>query len=767
MAFCCASLGLLLAGCGSGSDGAAGPAGPAGLAGESAYQIAVANGFTGTEAEWLTSLAVSAAAVEPESCAVCHKHAGSEHQGLYNQYKDASTLAVTIDNVTNNLNVDSVTYTSTLTFTIKKDGQPYVDATLAGLEQKRYGAVTYDSATRKFTNAFTYGSLTSLGAGQYQVKYATAPALTNYEVYVYVADNKIVGTEGMQLYSDVGSAGVGFGTLAPASPDKYVSTVNVASCEKCHGTPYMKHGYRSAQVAGLPDFAACKICHNDDGNGGHPDWQVLVDNPQRHATIGTTPLTDAEKTKYAYKKSVMNDVHMSHAMEFPYPQSMANCATCHEGKLAQTTSDANFSLTTCKSCHPVDGGTDTADATGKFAVDTRPLALKTLLPHVIPADGICNNCHRAGGIAPVFSSIHTGYNKKIYADSTGTRYANVFTGAIGAVTLSNNVLTINFSVTKNGGAGIALTAADVVPTVLVGLYGYDTKDFLVGPHISHADGKRNLEAVYGTAHPRITSVSAANGNWQVKADLSTWAAQIADGTIKRAEIAFLPTLKNAAGDTLALNAPSKTFNLATGALVASAAPIVKEAGGCNTCHDALGTTFHSGDRGGNIVVCRLCHTPQSGGSHLEMQSRSIDSYVHAIHSFEAFDIKNINFDDAVEADRYNLHVEHVYPNFTILNCESCHTAGTYEVPDQAKSLPGVLSASNVIKGKTRNIGTVPSYVAGPASRACGSCHRAMMIKEDSAGELAAFNQHTKIFGYLVESTTGIWESVVATIMALF
>ena len=29
----------------------------------------------------------------------------------------------------------------------------------------------------------------------------------------------------------------------------------------------------------------------------------------------------------------MNDVHMSHAMEFPYPQSMSNCVTCHEGKL--------------------------------------------------------------------------------------------------------------------------------------------------------------------------------------------------------------------------------------------------------------------------------------------------------------------------------------------------------------------------------------------------------------------------------------------------
>ena len=30
---------------------------------------------------------------------------------------------------------------------------------------------------------------------------------------------------------------------------------------------------------------------------------------------------------YAYKTTLMNDVHMSHAMEFPYPQSMSNCVS--------------------------------------------------------------------------------------------------------------------------------------------------------------------------------------------------------------------------------------------------------------------------------------------------------------------------------------------------------------------------------------------------------------------------------------------------------
>ena len=57
---------------------------------------------------------------------------------------------------------------------------------------------------------------------------------------------------------------------------------------------------------------------------------------------------------------------------------------------------------------------------------------------------------------------------------------------------------------------------------------------------------------------------------------------------------------------------------------------------------------------------------------------------------------------------------------------------------------GVLSASWDIAD--RNIGTVPEAVTGPASRACGGCHRARMTNRDLAGDLASFNAHTEAFG---------------------
>ena len=112
-----------------------------------------------------------------------------------------------------------------------------------------------------------------------------------------------------------------------------------------------------------------------------------------------------------------------------------------------------------------------------------------------------------------------------------------------------------------------------------------------------------------------------------------------------------------------------------------------------------------------------------------------------------------------------------FPKHGVTDCESCHNPGTYNVPNQSKSLPGILSASeNELKGKTRNIANIPSYVTGPASRACGSCHRAELINEDEANGIATFNAHIAQYGYMVEAgdkPVSTLESVWTQIMGLF
>jgi hypothetical protein len=237
------------------------------------------------------------------------------------------------------------------------------------------------------------------------------------------------------------------------------------------------------------------------------------------------------------------------------------------------------------------------------------------------------------------------------------------------------------------------------------------------------------------------------------------------------EIGVIPTLENADGVTLALDAPSRTFDLGTNDFDDGFySEIVRVEDGCENCHDALATNYHSPDRGGNIIVCRMCHITKSGGSHLEMQSRSIDSYAHAIHAGQAFDIGDIDFSDPVQALHYDHHIEFPYPTHGIANCESCHEPDTNNVPDQTMSLPGLLSASDTVESKDRKIGEVPEYVTGPASRACGACHRAELINEDAVGELIPFNWHTKQGGYLIEAgddDVGTLLGVIDEIMALF
>ena len=743
--------------------GPAGPAGPAGSPGPTGPA-----GPAGPQGPSGTSVTLTSA--EPESCDICHPNAGTQHQASYDElYQDG---VITVTNVAYKYASPG---THTVTFKMTKDGAPFDPSQADSLSIL---FVPYTGTAFEFEPAMERldikGTITYDGAGGVTSKlsssdpaYAQNLGSINGLIVIYGRDDT-VGRLPARVQQDKYPFAAVYET---GSGVDYVSPANVAGCEKCHTIPYLKHGYIYGEVNHDPttDFYTCKACHLDNGEGGHYEWQLLVNDPPLAAAYlaGTTDLTAEQKAQYAYETTVMNDVHMSHAMEFPYPQSMSNCVTCHEGKLDTILTDANFKIETCKSCHPV---------TGSAEYGTDKLALKTILPSPIH-DSMdlntvdCASCHSAGNSlnAAVFSDIHTGYDKMIYTDS-GVKYSDVITVTIDSASISNNKLDFKFSAAENPTlAGIAVT--DITPTVMVGLYGYDTKDYIVGPHERDANNVRLLEYVVGEDHPRYTTVSSSGGSWEVIADLSTWADLIANKTVKRVEIAVIPTL-NYTGTILALNAPSRTFDLAANAFDDNYySPIVKVTDGCNNCHEALATNYHSPDRGGNIVVCRLCHITKSGASHLEMESRSIDSYVHAIHSGQAFDIADINFNDPVEALHYNEHIEFPYPVHGITDCVSCHVEGTNNVPDQAKSLPGVLSASDSpLDGWNRNIGEIPIYVTGPASRACGGCHRAVLINEDAASELISFNQHTKQGGYLIEGgddVTATLNTVIHEVMANF
>jgi len=750
----------VLAGCGSdGKDGAPGAAGPQGPVGP--------EGPAGPPGEDLTYVA------EPESCSVCHADVGEKkHQAIYDDYLDPSNLAMQITSVKSVANGGK--YDVSMTVSITQNGMPFTDG-LTSLDQARFYIQGYDAATRFFpksmNKSFSASNATVVSPGVYKLTatgVSYAPEKSNAFAYGYIAkdrlDTEIAGH--LDLYDNLASAGLAFGDA-----DEYDSYANVEGCEKCHGAPYRKHGYREAAVAGLATFSSCKVCHYDDRDGGHKDWQQIVDDPVAWGN-GDDPNANPQ---YAYKANVMNDVHMSHAMEFPYPQSMANCTTCHEGKMDKVTADEFFVAETCKSCHGIKARPAEYDSLNFYAKRAKSMetiwAENNVAWHDIGDN--CLSCHDGNGVGPHFSALHTGYDSVIY-NANHERYTDLYTAQITSVSMADGKVDIRF--TSN-------TDLMTAPTVLVSFYGYDAKQFIVSAHSRDADRNRLGEFTIGGTSPYFTEeADSVQSNWHVTMDTNALPADvgvadmIASGAIRNLEVSIRPTVV-VDGVTVATNGVSKTLNLASNSVddnYFKGANAVVDVAGCNKCHDALATTFHTPDRGGDITLCKQCHVPSSGGSHLEMQSREIASYVHAIHKFQAFDPEDINFWDPVEAKIYGLHIEHTFPNFTIKNCEACHLEGVFNVPDQSESLPAVLSASsqndagpNGEDTWNRKIGEVPSYVVGPASKACGGCHRAEIINEDLPGELASFNQHTKAGGYLIENESGTWEDVVEKIMSMF
>ena len=146
-------------------------------------------------------------------------------------------------------------------------------------------------------------------------------------------------------------------------------------------------------------------------------------------------------------------------------------------------------------------------------VGTLPLPA-SIAAHNPPFATACNVCHRdpaAGGFAPRFSAIHTGYDTKIYGDAIGTKYSTAIITTIDNASYvdNTNILTFGFHATGTLGG---LSSANIVPTILVGLYGYDTKDFLFGPHESEGSPSRRL-LEFSTATPAPSNNSTShNGN---------------------------------------------------------------------------------------------------------------------------------------------------------------------------------------------------------------------------------------------------------------
>jgi hypothetical protein len=265
------------------------------------------------------AVTVATEPIQLESCSVCHsvcrKEAGDKHQASYDElYQDGAIQ------VTDLAYAFSAPDTTTVTFNMTKNGVPF-DAREA--DSLAIYFAPYTGTDFQFVPAAErpslLGDLTCDGAAYTSTPIGGAPDISNTPgLVVLYGTDEIVGT----LPGRIRQGKYPFVALLEAGGGvDYVSAANNDGCEKCHTDPYLKHGYIYSQVNGDPgtDFHTCKVCHLDNSEGGHFEWQLLVDDPPLAAAVlaGEVELTPEQQAQYAYNTSLMNDVHMSHAMDFP------------------------------------------------------------------------------------------------------------------------------------------------------------------------------------------------------------------------------------------------------------------------------------------------------------------------------------------------------------------------------------------------------------------------------------------------------------------
>jgi OmcA/MtrC family decaheme c-type cytochrome len=728
-----ATLGLV--GC-SGDDGSNGANGTNGL---SAYEIAVNNGFTGTETEWIAS----SEGVQPESCAICHDSKSIHDTAL------VGNETVFTGSVTNQVvNADG---SASMTFNVQENGANYTGGFKDAATQGAYSANAYvatltagewvqgasltiasTSSSTGFSVNATNGPLlveTDAANGNYTFNFPAGSAVSGQvnRLVFYARVYRDTNGDHANDHDDYRS----FLNLEVDDVPATLATKDLVSndaCFQCHFKGnYIAHGGRT-------DEMFCVVCHN-------PDYMNSRSTPAPEAIM----------------VNMIHGIHNSEANggysliggeAISYPQSMSNCATCHKtpDQLAAATDEANFKPSLCQSCH---GGADKA-----FSINNLPFpsdSVKAFHSGYTEATN-CQGCHStAAGIAPILSRIHDGYDKvkelgKDIAYYTPEVTANGSTVTIvwGAYKISDST---PYNVTNLDPAAGPVFLGDPADRkladgtytsqgvrILVGAYGWGTNDIAAYDDVSK---KADLLA--------NTTYDAATGKATTTVTLSKVVPADISATRGVVGIIGIPQIN---GEDASVKSVTADFNFDNTTVTPS--DDIANNSGCNTCHDNI--LMHEGDSHGHTTVgevkaCKICHNPSGASGHFAQQSKSFKDYVHLLHAGQPA---------AGETEGI------AYPG-NLRNCAACHDADKYAVPDQTKSLGGVVSGFyDATTGKLSG----KNNITGPAAIACGGCHKAILFEEGGEDAVTAFNAHTKTMGYRVSTDVLSFQDLIDSVFNL-
>ncbi len=345
-----------------------------GAPGASAYEIAVANGFTGTEQEWLAEQQATVAYTN-ESCNVCHGEdqmiglsintlhplvdpkvvvgdivvasaAGAADTVTFNVFEADGTTPITgltLDDF--RFYVADIVPASTATAEIVTSNVPVAAWYTPELERWLYERNGNDRAGNPYPNggpvidngggSYTYTFLADLGVGD--VVAAPEFDLTHTQrLMITVASSDDFEREAAIVDFLIPADGANTGVLSQDVADLSRAIVAQKACTNCHGDPLQSAAHGSSYQT--PQ--GCVVCHTP---------------------IGTT-YGDEMQADGAWLAFLIHNIHGANAdrtawdwSEVTYPQNIQDCSVCHfdDGQAQADNWKTNPTIEACITCHDV------------------------------------------------------------------------------------------------------------------------------------------------------------------------------------------------------------------------------------------------------------------------------------------------------------------------------------------------------------------------------------------------------------------------------
>jgi OmcA/MtrC family decaheme c-type cytochrome len=501
----------------------------------------------------------------------------------------------------------------------------YIPAT-----QEQYIAYTTRPATGTLipttvqAGADSGGTLTPLGAGQYQYIFGTkAPA--GYDMTATHSIG-IYGSRNLTAYSLTTNYASAVYNFVPngAPVTKVRDVVETASCNTCHDQ-------LSAHGGSRREVQLCVMCHTpqttDPNTGNTVDFKVFIHKLHMGSSL---PSVVAGKPY-----QIISTFGTSDYSTVVYPAMVQRCTTCHSQTSGATQATAymtNPTAAACGSCHD-----DVNLATGV----NHPGGPQ-------PNDAQCSTCHIPQGELPFDASIIGAHT--VPTDSTLLSGINVAITRVSA-TAAGQAPTITFTVTDKTGAAIPLTSLGSISFTMAGPttdYGYTifgTNTTTPGYVTESATGATCTAGV--CVYQFTNKVPAtAKGTYAIGAEA------------RRTET-LLPGTTTATSVEYGATNPVVYFSV-DGSPVASRRTVVATTN-CNQCHVALS---EHGTLRNNTQYCVMCHNP----SNTDATTRAVAT----VPADKSLAPQGINFNLLVHRIHYGINMVAAGRNYTVVGFGGSH-----------------------------------------------------------------------------------------------